>query len=522
MVILSAPNASPPGVRAGVWTDARTFALVLAALLVVRIAALMVSPLNLHFDEAQYWLWSRTLDWGYFSKPPLIAWVIAATTALFGNGEWAVRLGAALAHAAGAAAVYALAARAYGSRAALWAGLLWLTLPALWLSSFVISTDALMLPLWAAALYCFWRLKEAPSPGWGALLGLCVGAGALAKYAMLYFILCAALAALWSPAARRALLSWPGAIAGAAALLVLAPNLAWNAAHDFETVAHTASNANLGGRLFRPDELLKFLGGQAAVIGPVLFVALIWFLAKAARAPARLDETARTLLAFTLPPLVIIMAQALVSRANANWAAAAYPAASVLLAGWLAATTNGRRALWAALATQAALGAIVLAALALPTFADALGQGRAIKRMRGWDAMAAETAARASEAPYTAVLADHRAGYFELRYYWRDRSDLPPVRAWRLHAAPENHAEATDPMRPEDSARVLVVHMVKDYAPLVIDDFARVTPLGQSPLRVGSVEGALFYSRGEGYAEKPRDAAYEARLERIRDEANAQ
>ncbi|MFZ5728103.1 MAG: 4-amino-4-deoxy-L-arabinose transferase, partial [Pseudomonadota bacterium] len=40
------------------------------ALTVVRLVALFVTPLELYPDEAQYWLWSRTLDFGYFSKPP--------------------------------------------------------------------------------------------------------------------------------------------------------------------------------------------------------------------------------------------------------------------------------------------------------------------------------------------------------------------------------------------------------------------------------------------------------------------
>ena len=71
------------------------FALVITAL---RIVALIISPAELGPDEAQYWVWSRTPDFGYFSKPPMIAWVIGLTTSVFGNGEWAVRLGAPLLH----------------------------------------------------------------------------------------------------------------------------------------------------------------------------------------------------------------------------------------------------------------------------------------------------------------------------------------------------------------------------------------------------------------------------------------
>ena len=42
-----------------------------------RCLAIINSPLELSADEAQYWLWSNHLSWGYFSKPPLIAWLIS-------------------------------------------------------------------------------------------------------------------------------------------------------------------------------------------------------------------------------------------------------------------------------------------------------------------------------------------------------------------------------------------------------------------------------------------------------------
>lgn len=31
---------------------------------------LQAAFLELHFDEAYYWLYSRNLDWGYFDHPP--------------------------------------------------------------------------------------------------------------------------------------------------------------------------------------------------------------------------------------------------------------------------------------------------------------------------------------------------------------------------------------------------------------------------------------------------------------------
>ena len=48
--------------------------------------------LPLYVDEAQYWFWAQNLAWGYYSKPPMIAAVIAATTAICGESEACVRV----------------------------------------------------------------------------------------------------------------------------------------------------------------------------------------------------------------------------------------------------------------------------------------------------------------------------------------------------------------------------------------------------------------------------------------------
>ncbi len=47
-------------------------------------------------DEAYYWTWARHLEWGYPDHPPMIAYVIRATTALAGDTPLGIRMGPAL------------------------------------------------------------------------------------------------------------------------------------------------------------------------------------------------------------------------------------------------------------------------------------------------------------------------------------------------------------------------------------------------------------------------------------------
>ena len=74
----------------------------------LRLFANALTGLELYGDEAQYWTWAQTLDLGYFTKPPLIAWIIAATTSVCGDAEACVRASSPLLHAGTALALYAL------------------------------------------------------------------------------------------------------------------------------------------------------------------------------------------------------------------------------------------------------------------------------------------------------------------------------------------------------------------------------------------------------------------------------
>ena len=59
---------------------------------------MVLFPIELSGDEAQYWDWSRHLQLSYHTKGPLIAWLIAGSTALLGDSELSIRLCSYIAH----------------------------------------------------------------------------------------------------------------------------------------------------------------------------------------------------------------------------------------------------------------------------------------------------------------------------------------------------------------------------------------------------------------------------------------
>ena len=425
---------------------------IVAAVTLVRVIVLIVSPLNLYPDEAQYWWWAQTPDLGYFSKPPMIGWIVWLTTAIFGNAEWAIRLASPLIHAGTALLLFAVGKRAFDARVGFWSALAYLTLPGVSYSSVLISTDVPLLFFWALALYAFFRALEDPSWRWTVLCGAAIGFGMLSKYAMAYFVLCAILAAIAVPAARRFVFGVRGLAVLALGLLILSPNIWWNAQHHFATVGHTEHNADWTHAHFDPASILGFLGGQFGVFGPILMLGLIagWWrvVRKSPRAPNELLLTA-----FSLPPILIITVQAFISEANANWAATAYIAAvplavAALLRWWKA------RGLWASFALNAVAMLVMWAVFAAPPVADTIGLGNAFKRMEGWRAVGQAVASEAAAKPYGAIATNNRSVIAELLYYAQPRNI--PVLDWDRTPAVRDHFQMTLRLTPALGRHVLL------------------------------------------------------------------
>ena len=124
---------------------ARWATALIGGILLFRVIMLLLIPSGLHGDEAQYWAWAQDPAFGYYSKPPLIAWLIWTTTALFGDAEWAVRLASPFLHTGTAILTYLTATRLYSAKAGLVACALYLLMPGVTLSSTLISTDAALL-----------------------------------------------------------------------------------------------------------------------------------------------------------------------------------------------------------------------------------------------------------------------------------------------------------------------------------------------------------------------------------------
>lgn len=459
------------------------FAAALLALLLVRILALAVNGTDLFFDEAQYWYWSLEPAFGYYSKPPLIAWLIRLSTDSCGLSEFCIRLPSPFLHTATAVAVFWIGQQLYDFKVGVLAGLAYATLPGVSVSAGIISTDVPLLLFWALTLGAFVRMMQVPAWWPSLLFGLAFGFGLNAKYAMAWFIVCLVVYLVMTPE-RRGLLRDARLYLGLGlGVLMIVPNLVWNLDHKFATFSHTADNAKWGGALFHPDKAAEFFGAQFGVFGPILFAALLVITWRACR--QRLPDADRLLLAFCLPLVAIITVQAFLSRAHANWAAVAYVAATVLVVA-----TMMRDAAWIWLKTSFGVHLIMVVLLivgvaaagriALPIGPDPFA------RTLGWEEIAKATQEKLQEArergqPFSTVITDDRPVTAELLYYMRN--DPTPIRAWREGGRPRDHFELMQPFTGSDGP-VLLVSTVGERSS-VIRSFENSVALGQQDVPAG-------------------------------------
>lgn len=422
-----------------------------------RALILNLTPMQLFFDEAQYWFWGTTLDFGYFSKPPLLAWIIRGFTEVCGTGEACIRLASPVLYGFTALVGGLLAARitprlgGSASAAFLWTVVLLATIPGVSFATRLISTDAPLLLAFACSLLFLDRFRERPNIFNAIGLGVAVGAGFMAKYAMVYFVLCACLWVLFAAEGRKAIFKPSILISIIVAGLIVAPNIWWNASNDWITFQHTGENAKWQGLNLKFDNLAEFLGAQIGILGPVLFVGLLIGLWKNGR---KLPSPVVFLLCFSLPVIMLMAIQATISRAHANWAAVAFVALTVLSVSWAVSWRAKPLLMVAAIVHFITFGFFAVADLN----ADKLVSnqlGAAYKRVFGWREFADEVANAAQKVEAKTIVADRRNTVAQLTYYLRGSGYQ--IRTWPAEGLPRHFYEMSVPLKDSDEAPVLVI-----------------------------------------------------------------
>src|SRR6267378_628314 len=401
----------------------------IAALTLIRLS--MLGSTDLEFDEAHYWMWSERLAPGYFSKGPGIAFAIRASAAIFGPTEFGVRFWSPILAAGTSLFLFYFGRRLFSESVGLWTVIAFNVTPIFNVGAFVMTTDALSIFFWMAAMFTFWLATE-KSPRFSfywPLTGLLIGLGFLSRWINAVEIICVLLVLVFAPRLRQEF-KRPGLYWLLTVFTVCTiPPIVWDAQHAWVTLAHLRTRGSLGEEVgFRPLEPLKFFGEHFIFYSPLLFAALAWGVVGSWR---RVNQQFKILFLFWfgLPVFASYFLVSMNHVATPNWDAVSFLSFGLLAVHYWCerVETRGVRIF----ATAAILLGFVISLFALDS--DSLRsaglrfwRSDPSDRLRGWKSMTAEVERIRNEQEVKLgeklfLIADERHRASEISFYLHDK-----------------------------------------------------------------------------------------------------
>lgn len=335
----------------------------LLAISVFRIYYIQQGPLDLSPDEAHYWEWSRRLDWSYYSKGPIIAYLIYIGTAILGDNVFGIRILAVFFSALSSVIIYKLGKNLYDEKVGLFSAMLLQIIPLFSTFGIIFTIDSPFIFFWILSLLMFHHAisnvqhltrNQEPKPyktnppshscspitlplekgGRGGfdpslvtchsslkywfILGLSIGLGLLTKYTMVFFYFCSSLFLFLKE--KRLFFTKGPYIALLISLLIFTPVVLWNAGHNWVTLRHTAGQAHVAeGLTISLKSFFEFVVSQFGVITPILLILMsvsLWSLRK--------QKEGSLLFWFCVPVITFFLLKSIQGNVEANWALPGY------------------------------------------------------------------------------------------------------------------------------------------------------------------------------------------------------
>jgi 4-amino-4-deoxy-L-arabinose transferase-like glycosyltransferase len=391
--------------------------------------------LSLAPDEAQYWDWSRTLQWSYYSKGPLIAVINAVGTSFLGATELGVRAGAMVGALVMQVAVLGwIGIWLRRIRTAFWTLVVLNTTLLFMAGGLLMTTDNPLLVCWILGMVCLSMAVDKGRVGSFIFMGVFLALGIVAKYTMALFIPLALVAGWWIGRGQELPEAfWKRLVRTLAAggLVGMLPILVWNATNDWVGIKHVLYRGAMAGEkarvFFELKNFPEYLGSQLGVVTPWWFVFLFigaWLVGR--QLLRRKSEPAFPwlprsmgiiLTVFFWPVWLFFLFWSLHTKVEANWSATAYPAGIMMAA--LAVERfihRENRPRWAF--AWPALGVVLFLLLHFQSFIPFEGRRNPVHRLRGWQDLGVQVGqAREELGDGTFVFSDEYGVTSELSFY---------------------------------------------------------------------------------------------------------
>jgi len=302
--------------------------------------------LQLHYDEAYYWVWSQHLQLSYFDHPPMVAYMIKIATLIFGNTVWAIRFAAWFCTSMACIVIYFLTLRAFGLRSANIALLLLLAWPIAQGCFFISTIDAPLLLFFSLTLYCYYRGVVELDLKYIYLGGVALGLALLSKYTAILILPALFLYILMSKNKRVLLITIHPYLSMLIALLIFSPVIIWNYQHQWISFTFQYIHGTQGNSSFNWGSFLDYWGSLLGANNPFMTIPFIALLVINRRLLK--DDKIRFFL-YNLVTVVSVFAwSSHKSYSEANWAAIGVLSMIVVLA-YFYSMLKSTRLIWIAL-----------------------------------------------------------------------------------------------------------------------------------------------------------------------------
>lgn len=456
----------------------------MAVIWLYRLYVLLQAPYDLYFDEAYYFNWAKHLDWGYYSKPPMLGWLIYLTTSLFGDSQVGIKIGAMIIYPITTMVIYLITKTLFDLKSAFYAALVFFTLPSVWMSSMLISTDVVLLLFWSLALLFFIKALYEEKNSYWIWAGVFSGLGLMSKYNFIFFLLSIVLTLMLVPKFKKHFSNRYFYIAIMIAFVVFLPNLIWNYQHDFISFVHTKQISHISGKWIHHNKFIEFFAAQFLVFGPILFFYYWVIVVKKAFVK---NEKYLILFLFSITTLGFIMILSFISRSFANWAAVTYVSGTILVVKYLL-DAKKEYLLKLSIVIHTLLAVIFFHWHAL---ADISGvtlkrSNDPYKRVSGWSDVAKMIAKDHVKYPNTLLLMDGRAEVAEFDYYLKQKCYI-----FNPHKEMENQYHMTRDLNDAKGKDFLFATQQEDEKTLY--------PYFESVKKVGVVNKVLYPDYNRSY-----------------------
>jgi hypothetical protein len=290
---------------------------------------LLAFLLELTNDEVNYWTYALYPALSYFDHPPLVGWLIRATTLnLLFTDEIFVRLSSVIFGAINTYVIFKIGTKIKDEIAGLYAAMLYnASIYCFLITGIFIMPDTPQLLFWLIALFYFidaFTAVEINKQARKSMLyaGIFTGLALLSKYHSAFLWVGAVLYIIFRN--RKWLKAKELYFALIISFILFIPVLYWNYQHSFISFTFQGERVDIFKSGFRFDYFLTELGGEIFYTNPVVFILIIISLFGIKKIQFKDNTTGRIILSFALPNIIVFLVFSLFRRTLPHWTGPGY------------------------------------------------------------------------------------------------------------------------------------------------------------------------------------------------------